>query len=118
MPWIDHFIAVSKLEMQVGARGSTRLPYRADYLALADLLSHLYPNLIQMGVAGVATIGMADLDEVAVVAGRPGRDNPARQNAPHGAAERCGQIQSAMVACFTGNRVGPHAEGTGDLCRF
>src|SRR5262245_47529525 len=92
--------------------GSVRVaggPDIADLLAGFDLVPDRYPNLGQVGVAGLEAVGMLDHDEVAVRTGRAGVRDDAAGGGRDRRAGRRREVEAFVLADATFDRIDARA---------
>lgn len=94
--------AGAHLEVQVGSGGVAGGARAADALAAGDLLAGLDAERGEVGVLGVAAVGVLDDDLVAVGPGPAGRLDGARADGLDAGAGRHGEVDARVVAARPG----------------
>ena len=64
--WITGLAIDTRLEVQMGRRGTTRLTYEGYHLPSLHVLTFLHQVLRVVGVIGFQSVGVLDADQVAV----------------------------------------------------
>src|SRR5690606_627127 len=103
---------------QVRAGRATGGANGGNLFALPDQIALLHVERVGMGVTGLVTTGVADLDHVAVGATATGEGDHTGAHCVDRGTLRGGEVQARVHGDTPGNGVGAPAEAGGDVAGF
>src|SRR5579883_2424254 len=106
---------VQNAEVEMRARGQAGAAYKTNHLSHGDALASMHKHAGQMQIHRLVTVGVGDLDDVALAPFARGDDNATRADGLNGRPDGSAIVGAQMGAVDLQNRVEPRvAEMRGD----